>query len=321
MEVIYSLDSTDSSAIAAVKSLPSEQLLEDILFIDSDFKIVSKSITLLESSKVQLSQALNILDKVSQTVIQNNNSLISEKVKCGGTASVSLVFDFKVKHWILYKCQKGDSAHVQRTSDLVHKRTRIRDYRISSWRLQIGHSAGFHFFNIGENERHSISYSLINRGLFHHLVLETEVMQQHCFQNSCSRPDWRVGTALAFYVQDIFRSRRMSSSAYGKGRLFRNRSWVPSLPQYLCQDSSLKSTSKGASAFWKSRWNGSCAAWSPWRCELGAGGVEGPHWVRGHMRPVGWYTIIRPINSGCTIGFSMADVPRGRPKPPVATVT
>ncbi|KAJ4432703.1 hypothetical protein ANN_21340 [Periplaneta americana] len=57
------------------------ELLEDILFIDSNFKIVSKSITLLESSKLQLSDALNIVDKVSQTVIQNNNSLISEKVK------------------------------------------------------------------------------------------------------------------------------------------------------------------------------------------------------------------------------------------------
>ncbi|KAJ4442776.1 hypothetical protein ANN_04368 [Periplaneta americana] len=57
-------------------------LLEDILFIDSNFKIVSKSIILLESSKLQLSEALNIVDKVSQTVIQNNNSLISEKVKC-----------------------------------------------------------------------------------------------------------------------------------------------------------------------------------------------------------------------------------------------
>ncbi|KAJ4435346.1 hypothetical protein ANN_17959 [Periplaneta americana] len=83
MEVIDALDSTDSSAVAAVKSLPSEQLLEDILFIDSNFKIVSKkSITLLESSKLKLSDALNIVDKVSQTVIQNNNSLISEKVKC-----------------------------------------------------------------------------------------------------------------------------------------------------------------------------------------------------------------------------------------------
>ncbi|KAJ4447666.1 hypothetical protein ANN_09673 [Periplaneta americana] len=75
------LDSTDSSAVAAVKSLSSEQLLEDILFIDSNFKIVSKSIILLESSKLQLSEILNIVDKVSQTVIQNNNSLISEKVK------------------------------------------------------------------------------------------------------------------------------------------------------------------------------------------------------------------------------------------------
>ncbi|KAJ4430107.1 hypothetical protein ANN_22317 [Periplaneta americana] len=49
MEVIDALDSTNSSAVAAVKSLPSEQLLEDILFIDSNFKIVSKSIILLES--------------------------------------------------------------------------------------------------------------------------------------------------------------------------------------------------------------------------------------------------------------------------------
>ncbi|KAJ4437895.1 hypothetical protein ANN_13834 [Periplaneta americana] len=56
-------------------------LLEDILFIDSNFKIVSKCIILLQSSKLQLSEALNIVDKVSQTVIQNNNSLISEKVK------------------------------------------------------------------------------------------------------------------------------------------------------------------------------------------------------------------------------------------------
>ncbi|KAJ4450067.1 hypothetical protein ANN_01474 [Periplaneta americana] len=77
MEVIDALDITDISAVAAVKSLPSEQLLEDILFIDSNLKIVS----LLESSKLQLSEALNIVDKVSQTVIQNNNSLISEKVK------------------------------------------------------------------------------------------------------------------------------------------------------------------------------------------------------------------------------------------------
>ncbi|KAJ4430339.1 hypothetical protein ANN_22555 [Periplaneta americana] len=82
MEVIDALDSTNSSAVAPVKSLPFEQLLEDILFIDSHFKIVSKSIILLESSKLQLSEALNIVYKVSQTVIQNNNSLISEKVKC-----------------------------------------------------------------------------------------------------------------------------------------------------------------------------------------------------------------------------------------------
>ncbi|KAJ4449069.1 hypothetical protein ANN_00464 [Periplaneta americana] len=82
MEVTDALDSTDSSAVAAVKSLPSEQILEDILFIDSNLKLVSKSITLLESSKLQLSEALNVVDKVSQTVIQNNNSLISEKVKC-----------------------------------------------------------------------------------------------------------------------------------------------------------------------------------------------------------------------------------------------
>ncbi|KAJ4429079.1 hypothetical protein ANN_26080 [Periplaneta americana] len=61
--------------------LPIRTLLEDILFIDSNFKIVSKSIILLESPKLQLSEALNIVDKVSQTVIQNNNSLISEKLK------------------------------------------------------------------------------------------------------------------------------------------------------------------------------------------------------------------------------------------------
>ncbi|KAJ4429927.1 hypothetical protein ANN_22131 [Periplaneta americana] len=54
MEVIDALDNTDNSAVAAVKSLPSEQLLEDILFIDSNFKIVSKSSTLLESSQKPL---------------------------------------------------------------------------------------------------------------------------------------------------------------------------------------------------------------------------------------------------------------------------
>ncbi|KAJ4447977.1 hypothetical protein ANN_09987 [Periplaneta americana] len=61
----------------------SEQIkaIERYSVIDSNFKIVSKSIILLESSKLQLSEALNIVDKVSQTVIQNNNSLISEKVK------------------------------------------------------------------------------------------------------------------------------------------------------------------------------------------------------------------------------------------------
>ncbi|KAJ4451325.1 hypothetical protein ANN_02787 [Periplaneta americana] len=58
------------------------ELLEDILFIESNFKIVSKSITLIESSKLQFSEILNIVYNVSQTVIQNNNSLISEKVKC-----------------------------------------------------------------------------------------------------------------------------------------------------------------------------------------------------------------------------------------------
>ncbi|KAJ4440720.1 hypothetical protein ANN_08868 [Periplaneta americana] len=66
-EVIDALDNTDSSGVAAVKSLPSEQLLEDIPFIDSNFKIAPKSITLLESSKLQPSEALNIVDKVSQT--------------------------------------------------------------------------------------------------------------------------------------------------------------------------------------------------------------------------------------------------------------
>ncbi|KAJ4429893.1 hypothetical protein ANN_22097 [Periplaneta americana] len=65
MEVIDAVDSTDSSAVTAVKSLPSEQLLEDIVFTDSNLKIVPKSITLLESSKLQLSEALNIVDKVS----------------------------------------------------------------------------------------------------------------------------------------------------------------------------------------------------------------------------------------------------------------
>ncbi|KAJ4444507.1 hypothetical protein ANN_06300 [Periplaneta americana] len=81
MEVIDALDSTGSSAVAAVKSLPSEQLLEDILFIDSNFKIVSKRITLLESSKLQISKALNKADKASQIVIQNITNFRKNKRK------------------------------------------------------------------------------------------------------------------------------------------------------------------------------------------------------------------------------------------------
>ncbi|KAJ4437686.1 hypothetical protein ANN_17831 [Periplaneta americana] len=69
----------------------------------------------------------------------------------------------------------------------------------------------------------------------------------------------------------MIESRRMSLSAYGEGRPLRNLSWVPSLPQYLGQDSFLKSTSKGASTSWKGRWIGSCALWSPWRYELKEG--------------------------------------------------
>ncbi|KAJ4435542.1 hypothetical protein ANN_18158 [Periplaneta americana] len=52
--------------------------------------VVSKSITLLESSKLKLSEALNIVYKVSQTVIQNNNSLISEKVICEAPCKADL---------------------------------------------------------------------------------------------------------------------------------------------------------------------------------------------------------------------------------------
>ncbi|KAJ4438410.1 hypothetical protein ANN_14355 [Periplaneta americana] len=43
MEVTDALDNTDSSAVAAVKSLPSEQLLKDILFIDSNLKSCPKA--------------------------------------------------------------------------------------------------------------------------------------------------------------------------------------------------------------------------------------------------------------------------------------
>ncbi|KAJ4425813.1 hypothetical protein ANN_27439 [Periplaneta americana] len=77
MEVIDPLANTDSSAVAAVKSLPSEQLLEDILFIDSNFKIVSKSITLLESSKLQLSEALNIVDNITEPLL----SIVMDEIK------------------------------------------------------------------------------------------------------------------------------------------------------------------------------------------------------------------------------------------------
>ncbi|KAJ4427607.1 hypothetical protein ANN_25255 [Periplaneta americana] len=91
MEVTDALDSTDSSAVAVVKSLPSEQLLEDNLFIDSNFKIVSKSITVSESSKLQLSKALNIVDKISQIVIQNITNFRKSEICC----HVSLVEEIR----------------------------------------------------------------------------------------------------------------------------------------------------------------------------------------------------------------------------------
>ncbi|KAJ4436714.1 hypothetical protein ANN_16846 [Periplaneta americana] len=126
MEVIDALDSTDSSAVAAVKSLPSEQLLEDILFIDSNFKTVSKSITLLESSKLQLSEALNIVYNVSQTVIQNNNSLISEKVKCHDKSSevdVLKVVTFRSSNMhLLYRVMSNSSR--DNCQNLMHVRSR-----------------------------------------------------------------------------------------------------------------------------------------------------------------------------------------------------
>ncbi|KAJ4441430.1 hypothetical protein ANN_11285 [Periplaneta americana] len=62
-----------------------------------------------------------------------------------------------------------------------------------------------------------------------------------------------------------------------EGRPLRNRLWVPSLSQYLCQDSFLKTTSEGASTPYKGCRNGSCAAWSPSRYELKVGDVGG-HW-------------------------------------------
>ncbi|KAJ4429596.1 hypothetical protein ANN_21781 [Periplaneta americana] len=119
-EIADALDSTDSSAVAAVKSLPSEQLLEDILFLDSDFKIVSKGITMLESSKLQLSEALNIVYKVSQTVIENNNSLISEKVKCklrNIIAKNSAYSQLRIINYVLSGHDKTSEVGVLKSSD------------------------------------------------------------------------------------------------------------------------------------------------------------------------------------------------------------
>ncbi|KAJ4450825.1 hypothetical protein ANN_02255 [Periplaneta americana] len=119
MEVI---DSTDSSAVAAVKSLLSEQLSEYILFIDSNFKIVSKSIILLESSKLQLSEALNIVYKISQTVIQNNNSLISEKMKCklrNIIAKNSAYSQLRTINYVLSGHDKTSEVGVLKSSDFL----------------------------------------------------------------------------------------------------------------------------------------------------------------------------------------------------------
>ncbi|KAJ4447583.1 hypothetical protein ANN_09590 [Periplaneta americana] len=54
----------------------------------------------------------------------------------------------------------------------------------------------------------------------------------------------------------VYKARAPSSHASWGGRPVRNRLWVPSLPQYLYQNSFLKRTSKGTSTPWKGRWNG-----------------------------------------------------------------
>ncbi|KAJ4434026.1 hypothetical protein ANN_16345 [Periplaneta americana] len=121
MEVIYALDSTNSSAVAAVKSVSSEQLLEDILFIDSNFKIMSKSITLLESSELQLSEALNIVYEVSQTVIQNNNSVISEKSEIKELRQPSYYRGASRSRWGKSECDVGKRTVPVRKYDSILK--------------------------------------------------------------------------------------------------------------------------------------------------------------------------------------------------------
>ncbi|KAJ4434135.1 hypothetical protein ANN_16455 [Periplaneta americana] len=151
MDVIDALDSTDSSPVAAAKSLPSEQLLEDILFIDSDFKIVSKSITLLESSKLQLSEALNIVDKISQTVIQNNNSLISEKVNCRSYSDHA--------HCFLSRTHKVSVRQNCTYSNVQIKRFQMSDNneskQIGRLKLTCGFKPGPSRFTVGHANRYT----------------------------------------------------------------------------------------------------------------------------------------------------------------------
>ncbi|KAJ4439771.1 hypothetical protein ANN_07899 [Periplaneta americana] len=100
-------------------------------------------------------------------------------------------------------------------------------------------------------------------------------------------------------------SRRMSSSAYGRrGDVLSTT--VPEFPAFRnipARINSLRALPRAIRTPWKGRWNGSCAAWPPWRCELRARNGRRPpldEQMRSHMQPVGWYTLIliHPIHFG-----------------------
>ncbi|KAJ4428314.1 hypothetical protein ANN_24333 [Periplaneta americana] len=149
-----------------------KELLEDILFIDSDFKIVSKSITMLESSKLQLSEALNIADKVPQTVIQNNNSLISEKVKCHDKAPEVGVL--KRSDFPFFKYAPITSSDVEsRTKFFDERRQKTAEidpafFRTPAMNYEEWKAANFelrHHYTRGAN--HGFHYRICTRKGFH----------------------------------------------------------------------------------------------------------------------------------------------------------
>ena len=70
IKVLNALTGEDSSSITTAKTLASEQLLQDLLFIVHNFKDLSPAISRLESRNLELSESLGVIDDLYITKIQ-----------------------------------------------------------------------------------------------------------------------------------------------------------------------------------------------------------------------------------------------------------